>query len=134
MALVAIVLLPRKEESGVNSYYVILILAAVNVLLNVCISLIRPYFLLYSDAGEKLSFRYYPMSLLNRRRNIIEIYKSQFVKYELKDYLFGSQQEIVLYQVFRKKMTRYPPIPLSALNKKDRARLLASLDKYAKKP
>ena len=56
----------------------------------------KPYFLYFSDNGKMLVFRYYPVSLFNQRKNSIEIPKQFFVKYELRRFLMGTQEELIV--------------------------------------
>jgi len=102
------------------------------VAINIVNSGKRPNFVFYSDQGEMLIMRYYPLSLFNSKKHSIEIPKQQFVKYELKPFFFGREHKIVLYQHFRNKVVAYPPISLSALEEEDRTLIIASLQKYCR--
>ena len=91
----------------------------------------RPYFISYNDQGEMLVVRYYPVSMFTSRKHSIEIPKKQFVKYELKPFFLKSQHYLILHQNFRGKVAAYPRISLSAMEKEDREKMLASLSKYS---
>ena len=127
-----IVFLPWFEETEywLTKYHVIIIISAVYVVVNWINFLKRPYFVSYNDQGEMLVVRYYPVSMFTSRKHSIEIPKKQFVKYELKPFLFGTQHKLILVQNFRGKEAKYPPISLSTLEKKDREKMLQSLSKY----
>ncbi len=132
IAILGILFLPwfDREEATFTRYHAIILVAAVYIVINLYNYLKRPYFVAYSDQGEKLIMRYYPISLFNSRKNSIEIPKTQFVKYEIKPFLFGTQQWVFLYQNFRGKEARYPRISLSAVDRADRERIMASLEKH----
>jgi hypothetical protein len=132
LAIIIILFLPwfDKEEATITKYHAIIFVALVYILINLVNYLKRPYFVAYSDQGEKIVMRYYPLSLFTSRKNSIEIPKSQFVKYELKPFLFGTQHWLILYQLFRNKEAKYPPISLSAVDKADRDQIISSLEKY----
>jgi len=132
ITILAILFLPwfDQEDTRFTQYHAIILVAVVYILINLFNYLKRPYFVAYSDQGEKIIMRYYPISLFNSRKNSIEIPKTQLVRYEIKPFLFGSQQWITLYQNFRGKEGKYPRISLSAVDKPDRAKILASLDKF----
>ena len=134
MSILVLIFLPWFEESEffLAKYHVIILIAAVYVVINVFNTLKIPYFVQYSDQGEKIILRYYPLSLFTSRKNSIEIPKQQFVKYELKPFFMGEYQKIVLYQNFRSRVVSYPPISLSAVDEDDISRILASLQKYVK--
>jgi hypothetical protein len=131
LAIIIILFLPWFDEPGAlfTKYHAIIFIALVYILINLVNYLKRPYFVAYSDQGEKIIMRYYPLSLFTSRKNSIEIPKTQFVKYEIKPFLFGTQQWIILYQNFRNKEAKYPPISLSAVDKADREQIINSLEK-----
>ena len=132
IAILAILFLPwfDREDASFTRYHAIILVAAVYIVVNLYNYLKRPYFVAYSDQGEKIIMRYYPISIFNSRKNSIEIPKSQFIKYEIKPFFFGSQQWIILVQNFRNKEAKYPRISLSAVDKEDRELILGSLEKY----
>jgi hypothetical protein len=119
-----------QPDAAFTKYHAIILIALVYILINMFNYLKRPYFVAYSDQGEKIIMRYYPISLFTSRKNSIEIPKSQFTKYEIKPFLLGTQKWIILYQNFRSKEAKFPPVSLSAVDKKDREKILASLEKY----
>jgi hypothetical protein len=135
LLILLIIFLPWFEESGLwlTRYHVIILISAVYIVVNWINIVKRPNFISYSDQGEKLVVRFYPISMFTSRKNSIEIPKQQFVKYELHPFLFRTQHKLVLVQNFRGKEAKYPPISLSALDKADREKMIQSLDNYAGK-
>ena len=119
-----------NAEDGITKYHIIIVISGIYVVINWINYLKRPYFVSFSDQGDKLVVRYYPISMFTSRKNSIEIPKQQFVKYELKPFLFKTQHYLILQQNFRGKVATYPKISLSALDKKDREKLLETLGKY----
>ena len=117
-------------ESGITKYHIVILISAVYVAINWLNYMKRPYFVSYSDQGEMLVVRYYPVSMFTSRKHSIEIPKKQFVKFELKPFLFKSQHYLILHQNFRGKVAIYPRISLSAMEKEDREKMLESLGKY----
>jgi hypothetical protein len=120
-------------ESGITKYHIVILICVVYLVINWLNYLKRPYFISYSDKGEMLIVRYYPLSMFTNRKHSIEIPKKQFVNYELKPFLFKSQHYLILKQNFRGKVASYPRISLSAMEKEDREQMLQSLGKYAAK-
>jgi hypothetical protein len=116
-------------DSGITKYHMIILISSVYLLINLINYLKRPYFVSYSDQGEMLVVRYYPVSMFTSRKNSIEIPKKQFVKFELQPFLFKTQHKLVLIQNFRGKEARYAPISLSAVDKEDRRKMIESLEK-----
>ncbi|MEN8156512.1 MAG: hypothetical protein ABFS10_06150 [Bacteroidota bacterium] len=134
MSTLILIFLPWFEESEffLAKYHVIILIAVIYIATNVFNTLKIPHFVHYSDQGEMIILRYYPLSLFTSRKNSIEIPKQQFVKYELRPFFMGEYQKIVLYQNFRNRVVSYPPISLSAVDKDDISKILASLQKYVK--
>ena len=132
LVIIVFIFLPwfDNPDFWLNKYYIIILIALIYIILNIINYLKRPYFVSYSDHGEMIVMRYYPLSLFTSKKNSIEIPKKQLLKFELEEFLFGSQQKIILYQNFRKKVAKYPPISLSAVDKEDRERIIQSLRKY----
>ncbi len=134
LVIIMILLVPwfDNPESRLGKYEIIILIALIYIVINVYNLLKRPYFVSYSDQGEMVILRYYPLSLFNSRKHSIEIPKKQLVKFELEKFLFGSQQKISLFQNFRNKVAKYPAISLSAVDKEDQERLIQSLGKYTR--
>jgi len=132
LVIVVLIFIPwfDKEVFPVTEYHLIILIAVVYVVINIYNARKVPYFVSYSDHGDMIVMRYYPLSLFTSRKHSIEIPKQQFVKYELKPFFFGRHQKIILYQHFRNRVVPYPPISLSAVDESDRNRILASLQKY----
>jgi hypothetical protein len=133
LIILAIVFLPWFDETKfwLSKYHVVIFISAIYIIVNWINFLKRPYFVSYNDQGEMLLVRYYPVSMFTSRKHSIEIPKKQFVKYELKPFLFKTQHYLILHQNFRGKVANYPRISLSAMEKEDREKMLASLSKYS---
>jgi len=134
LIIVVLILVPWFDKPGLwlTEYHLMIFIAVLYVAINIVNSRKLPYFVSYSDHGEMILMRYYPLSLFNSKKHSIEIPKQQFVKYELKPFFFGQHHKIILYQHFRNKVVAYPPISLSALEEDDQTRIIASLQKYTR--
>ncbi len=119
-----------RQRFWLTKYHVAIFISAIYILINWINYLKRPNFVAYSDQGEMLVIRYYPVSMFTSRKHSIEIPKQHFVKFELQPFLFKTQQKLILVQNFRGKEAKYPPISLSAMDKEDREKMLDSLKKY----
>lgn len=91
----------------------------------------NPYFVFYSDHGDKIILRYYPIRAFNKKKNSIVIPKNRFIRYEIKG--SGLSERISVYALFKNEVAKYPEIPLNALPKSDRIKMYRSLDQYVKK-
>lgn len=101
-----------NPDSGFTKYHIMIIVCGMYLIINLINYLKRPYFVSFSDQGEMLVIRYYPVSMFTSRKNSIEIPKQQFLKYELKPFLLGTQHYLILHQKFRGKEARYPLQPV----------------------
>lgn len=132
LIIVVLIFIPwfDNPDAGITKYHIIIVVCGIYLIINLINYLKRPYFVSYNDQGDMLVIRYYPVSMFTSRKNSIEIPKQQFLRYDLKPFLLGTQHYLILHQKFRGKEAKYPPVSLSALDKEDRLSLLQSLDKY----
>lgn len=117
-------------SAGITKYHMMILISGIYLMINWINYMKRPFFVSYSDQGEMIVVRYYPVSMFTTRKHSIEIPKKLFVKFELKPFFFKSQHYLILYQDFRGKVANYPRISLSALDKEDREKMLKSLNNY----
>jgi hypothetical protein len=121
-----------NPDGELSKYHLVIAISAVYFIVSLFNYLRNPYFIFFSDGGEMLILRYYPLSIFNHKKNSIEIPKTQFLKFEINKFFFGMEEKLIVYQNYRNKIAKYPPISLSALSKKDRERILAALQNYMK--
>jgi hypothetical protein len=95
--------------------------------------LLRQNYVSYSDNGEKIILRYYPIRILNQKKNSIEIPKQSFSSWEIKKFMFGRCEMLYVSGKFKNGIAKYPGISLSALNAADRNKIKAALSLYVKK-
>jgi hypothetical protein len=81
----------------------------------------------YSDEGDKLVFRYFTSGIAGGRKNSVEINKADFAGYRVDKKLFGLKKSITLFRQLPQGVAKYPPIHITILSRKERARLLNSL-------
>ena len=120
----------NEPVSGIERVYWVIIIVAAWLLITILQSLRRPSYIYFEDAGEKLIIRYYPLKILNRKKNAYEIPKKDFVKFKTEKFFMGKYEKLILYQKLRKGIAKYPPISLSAVNKNDIAKIKTLLSRY----
>jgi hypothetical protein len=118
-----------NPDGELTKYHLIIAIAVVYFIISLFNYLRNPYFLFFSDGGEMLILRYYPLSIFNNKKNSIEIPKKQFQKFEIKKFFFGMDEKLIVIQNYRNKIAKYPPISLSAVSKSDRERIKSALQK-----
>lgn len=87
----------------------------------------------YSDEEETIVFRYFMAGIFGGKKNSVKINKSDFAGFKTETKYFGMMISIVLYQQLREGIASYPPIYISNLSKKEKAKVLNSLYLYAPK-
>lgn len=87
----------------------------------------------FSDEGDMIVFRYFMASIFGGRKNSVEINKNSFAGYKTETRFLGLMHSIVLFQKLREGVAKYPPIYLSNLSAKEKARVLNSLYLYTPK-
>ncbi len=115
---------------GIERMYWVIIIVLFWLLMVTLQSLRRPCYIYFEDAGDKLIIRYYPLKIMNRKKNSYEIPKKDFLKFTTEKFFLGKYEKLILYQRFRKGVAKYPPISLSAVNKKDIAKIKTLLAQY----
>ncbi len=93
--------------------------------------LLKPTFIFFTDNGDKIILRYYPINAFNNKKHSIEIPKQNFVKFET-EYFFLRKEKIILYRRLKNQTAKFPPISLSALNKTEIEKLKRVLLQYSK--
>lgn len=88
-------------------------------------------YILFSDEGEKIIFRYFSTGLISGKKNSVEIDKRTFSGYKIESHFFGLIQSITLFQRFKEGVAKYPPVYISALTKEEKAKLIKTLKSYS---
>ncbi len=135
-ASIVIVLFVRifdQPDATITKYHLIIAISAIFIVISVIGLLRNPYYFYFDDSSDMLIFRFYPVGFFNSKKNSVQIPKKQFVKYETPSFFLGMEEKLFLYQNYRNKVAKYPPISLSAVDKSDRRKLKEALTFYTKK-
>jgi len=81
----------------------------------------------FSNNRKDLIFRFYSLRIFSGKPKTIEIPKINFVKYDISTCFFDKKDSLVLFQRTPKGVVKYPPIPLTLLNKKQKTELKRAL-------
>ncbi len=84
-------------------------------------------YIYFSDDEDTIMFRYFMAGIFGGKKNSIKISKESFAGYKLESKYFGMKQSLILYQQLREGVASYPPVFISNLTKKERAKVLNSL-------
>jgi hypothetical protein len=85
----------------------------------------------FSDDGEHLVFRYFTAGIIGGKKNSIQIKKTSFTGYKTEKKFFGLIQSITLFQKLQQGIAKYPPVYISALTSKEKAKVIKSLNQHS---
>ncbi len=122
-----------NPDSSITKYHVAIAISIVYIVISLIGTFRNPYYFHFHDTTDMLIIRYYPVGLFNHKKNSIEIPIQQFVKFEIEKFFLGTEEKLIVYQNYRKKIAKYPPISLSAVDRADRDRLKVVLTRYSKR-
>jgi hypothetical protein len=111
--------------------YIILIVS-VYLLINVFFYIKRYLFLSFEEDNAFLIVKFFNSFILNSGKHKIRIPKKNFYKYELKN--SSLHNDLILYVNTPNGIAKYPPLSLSAFNRKKLQVLINYLDKLSNKP
>jgi hypothetical protein len=72
LVIIVLIFLPwfDREDVQLSEYYLMIAVAVIYVIINVINSRKSPYFVAYSDQGDMIVMRYYPLNLFNSRKEL----------------------------------------------------------------
>ena len=113
-----------------NSVYIIITVAAyLTIILSDLIK--KPNYVYFSDNGDKIILRFYPVRIFNSKKSSIEIPKQSFVSWEVEKFFFGRYELIFLTGNYKTGIVRFPGVSLSAVNPEDREKIKSVLSQHA---
>ena len=90
-------------------------------------------FLLFNDDEDKIVIRFYRLDIFKSSKISYEIPFADFMGYKLEHRYMKLRESIVLFRMYQGKIVKYPPIPISALTKPERNKLLTALSNHVPK-
>ena len=115
---------------GLDRLYWVSIIVIVWLLVVIFQNARQPCYIYFEDAEDRLILRYYPLKIINQKKNSIEIPKKAFLRYETEKFFFGKFEKLIIYQKFNKDIGKYKPISLSAVSKSDIMKIKTILNQY----
>lgn len=89
-------------------------------------------YIYFSDEGDKIIIRYYPIRPLVQKKKAIQIPKIGLVGYDIRSSMLGLRTSIVFKQRVKGKIATYPPIGITALKKKELELLRKQVERYVR--
>ena len=94
---------------------------------------LKYHYIIYNDESNKIILRHYPFtSFFNTKYTSIEIPFNTLYKIEIQKAFFKMREELIIYQTLKEGVSKYKPIPLTALTKKEKKDLINALNQHAR--
>jgi hypothetical protein len=122
----------KPQLLGISQYQWIALVAGIYILLVAGSWLRGLNYFYFSDKGDKLVFRYYPIRPLARSKKAVQIPKTALARYEIKRTHLGLKKVLILHQYIKQKVAQYPPIGITSLTGQELASLEKQLTQYAR--
>jgi hypothetical protein len=113
--------------AGINDTVLTIILVGAYFLFVFYPMVLNYQYIFYSDEGDKIIFRFFTAGIIGGKKNLIKINKVDFAGYRKERKLFGLIQSIILFHQMPEGVAMYPPVYISILSSKERAKILHSL-------
>ena len=120
----------EKITPGVDRSWYVIIPGILYLLILFYPNILRLHYLYYSDTGDSLLIKTYPIGFFTSGKKSYKIPKKDFVKAEIKESFFRLRKALILYQRIGKKgVAKYPPVYINGLPSEDRKKILLSLSR-----
>ena len=122
----------EKDLLGISkSQWVLLVSLLYLIIAGISWSRSLNYFY-FSDEGDKILIRYYPIRPIVRKKKAIQIPNIALSKFETGSSLLGLRRTITLYQKVKGSVAKYPPIGITSLHKNELEALKKQLSIYVR--
>jgi len=122
----------EKDVLGIPKYRWVIIVTLIYVVMIVTSRLRLLNFFYFSDDGDKILIRYYPVHPLVQKKKAVQIPKIGLAGYEIRSSFFGLKKVLIIRQSVKGKVATYPSIGITALNNKEIDLLRKNLDRYVR--
>lgn len=119
---------PIMTEKSLTILTVVLTAAYLILLMRPVI--LKYMYLLFSADERKITLRWYKPGLMPGESKSIEIPVERFAGYEIKEQFMGLNSYLTLFQQVQGRKAAYPPVSISALTRKQREDIEATLKNY----
>ncbi len=92
-------------------------------------NIVKYHYVYYSDDGDFLVFKIYPLGFFTARKQTFRIPKKDFIKAELRESFFRLRKALIIYQKINNNVAKYPPVYINGLPGTDQKKILLSLSR-----
>lgn len=122
----------EKDVLGIPKYQWVIFVALLYLILVLLSGMRQLNYFYFSDEGDKILVRYYPIRPLVQKKKAVQIPKIGLVGYDIISSVLGFKKVLILQQKVKGKVAIYPPIGITSLNKSEIELLEKHLDKYVR--
>ena len=122
----------HKPVLGFSRYQLTIAATILYILIVVFSNLILRNYIFFSDEGDKIIIRYYPIRPIGRKKRAVEIPKIALDHFEVRKSFLGIKKSLILYRKIKGKVAKYPPISITSLTKEEYEMLITQLEKYVR--
>jgi hypothetical protein len=122
----------EKDVLGIPKYQWVIFVALFYLFLVLLSGMRRLNYFYFSDEGDKILVRYYPIRPLVQKKKAVQIPKIGLAGYDITGSVLGFKKVLILQQKVKGKVATYPPIGITALKKTEIELLEKHLDKYVR--
>jgi hypothetical protein len=122
----------EKDVLGIPKYQWVILVTGIYLALIILSRLRQLNYFYFSDAGDKILIRYYPIHPLVQKKKAVQIPKIGLIGYDIRFSWMGLKKTLILRQKIKGKVATYPPIGISSLKKNELDLLEKQLDKYVR--
>ncbi len=120
----------ERITPGIDKKYYVIVLGVIYVLVLFSPNILRLSYLYYSDTGDMLVIKTYPIGFFTSGKKSFRIPKRDFVRAELQEHFFGLHRSLTFYQRLPGKgVAKYPPVYINGLPSEDQKKILLSLSR-----
>jgi hypothetical protein len=120
----------EKDLLGITKYQWVILVSLVYLILVIVSRLRKLNFFYFSDEGDKILIRYYPIHPLVQKKKAVQIPKIGLAGYDINSTALGLKKVLILRQTIKGKVAKYPPIGITILKRKEIDLLKKHLDKF----
>lgn len=120
----------KEKVAGVDKTYIIIAITLIYILYIIFAYISNYNYFSFNDESEKLVFRFVSLRPFDNEKRAIEIYKKDFHGYKIYKSFFSIRQDLILIIKTKNGIAHYPPISITALDKKQKNLLKAALNRF----
>lgn len=121
------------DNTGIPKYLFIILFSLVFIIFYLYHLVSASAFLSFDDEEDKIVIRFYRFDIFNPSKVAYEISFADFVGYKVEQRYLKLCEDLILFRMYQGDIVKYPPIPISALTRSERKKMLTALDSHIPK-